>query len=64
LDENAFFYLRSRGIDKEKARNLLIYAFASEVLESMPDSGIRDKVESMLARKLHTVKPQFWLNRD
>ena len=31
LDENAYFYLRSRGIDKEKARNLLVYAFASEI---------------------------------
>jgi Fe-S cluster assembly protein SufD len=58
LDENAFFYMRSRGIDKEKARNLLIYAFASEVLESMPDTIIRGKVENMLAQKLQTVKPQ------
>jgi Fe-S cluster assembly protein SufD len=36
LDENALFYLRSRGIEESVARELLIEAFANEVLaESM-----------------------------
>jgi Fe-S cluster assembly protein SufD len=32
LDENALFYLQSRGIDPVDARNMLIYAFAAELL--------------------------------
>ena len=35
LDEEALFYLRSRGIGEEDARELLIYAFASEVVDRM-----------------------------
>lgn len=33
LDETALFYLRSRGIPKKAARSLLIYAFASEIID-------------------------------
>ncbi len=33
LDKEAAFYLRSRGIGKEDARNLLTYAFAADILE-------------------------------
>jgi Fe-S cluster assembly protein SufD len=35
LDENALFYLRSRGLDLPTARSLLTQAFAMEVLESI-----------------------------
>src|SRR5690606_11200866 len=30
IDESALFYLRSRGIGEERARNLLTWAFAAE----------------------------------
>ncbi|MGH7820885.1 MAG: Fe-S cluster assembly protein SufD, partial [Candidatus Binatia bacterium] len=33
LDENALFYLRSRGIDAETARRLLIHAFSNELVD-------------------------------
>ena len=33
LDDDAIFYLRSRGIGEEAARSLLTYAFASDVVE-------------------------------
>ena len=41
LDEDGLFYLRSRGIDEATARGLLTFAFASEVVESMPSSALR-----------------------
>lgn len=41
LDPDAIFYLRSRGMDETEARLLLIRGFASEVLESIPDAGLR-----------------------
>lgn len=33
LDDNALFYLRARGIDENSAREMLIDAFASEILD-------------------------------
>lgn len=57
LDEEAFFYLRSRGIDKEVARNLLIYAFASDVIDRIEIDQVRERMANLLADKLHTIKP-------
>lgn len=57
LNEEAFFYMRARGIEKTKARNLLIYAFASEVLDQIEIDSVRDKVAGILAEKLHAVRP-------
>jgi Fe-S cluster assembly protein SufD len=45
LDENQVFYLRSRGIDGERARNLLTYAFAGEVIQAMPLAALRQGLE-------------------
>jgi Fe-S cluster assembly protein SufD len=46
LDEQALFYLRSRGIAEEEARKLLTHAFAVEVFESVTDKSIRKLCES------------------
>jgi Fe-S cluster assembly protein SufD len=45
LDEDALFYLRSRGIALPDARALLTYAFASEILERIPDAALRASLE-------------------
>ena len=41
LDSEALFYLRSRGIDKTTARSLLIYAFASQVINRIKVESVR-----------------------
>lgn len=41
LDETALFYLRSRGIDGEAAKGMLIYAFIAEVLEPVKIEALR-----------------------
>mgnify|MGYP000023426067 CR=1 FL=1 len=46
LDEVALFYMKSRGLDAEQARTLLIYAFAADVLEEIPVKAVRDALES------------------
>ncbi len=51
FDEEAVFYLRSRGISEEKARNLMVYAFAEEVLENITIAPLRDMVESLMAKR-------------
>ena len=57
LDEDAYFYLRSRGIDKQQARQLLIFAFASDVIDRIDITPIREKLSQQLAEKLHTIRP-------
>lgn len=44
LDEDAIFYLRSRGIGAEQARTLLLYAFASEIVDRLTIQGLRDRL--------------------
>lgn len=48
LDEEALFYLRSRGIAEEDARRLLIEAFATETLERVADRAVRDHLAAHL----------------
>lgn len=51
LDEAARFYMRSRGIPDRETRQLLTYAFAAEVLETIPLEPLRDALERLtLAR--------------
>ena len=45
LDENALFYMKSRGVDTETARRLLIYAFAADVLETIASEDVRSALE-------------------
>jgi len=45
LDAEALFYLRSRGIGAEEARNILIYAFAADIVERVKAAGVRAWVE-------------------
>ena len=53
LDEQAIFYLRSRGIPQAQARALLTYAFASEMLELISLAPLRTQVELLVAAQLH-----------
>ena len=52
LDEEAHFYLRSRGIGPIRARNLLVHAFASEITEAVGDERITAGLEALLAARL------------
>ena len=53
LDENALFYLRSRGLGAEEARRLLVHAFAAEVLARVKQPTVRDHLETILTQRLH-----------
>ncbi|MES1242336.1 MAG: Fe-S cluster assembly protein SufD [Acidobacteriota bacterium] len=52
LDEDAIFYLRSRGIGQEAARSLLTYAFASDVVERIKVDPVRKDLEELLFSRL------------
>ena len=42
LDQEQLFYLRSRGIDEEEARQMLIDAYLTDVVARVDDPEIRD----------------------
>lgn len=48
LDENSLFYLQSRGIPKDEAHKILIYAFAREIIERIPLQPIREVLQTKL----------------
>ena len=45
LDEEAMFYLQARGLSRIEARDMLLHAFAGEVLEGLKIPALRDQVE-------------------
>jgi len=51
LDETALFYLKSRGIAARTARQLLTYAFAADVLESIELAEVREGLEAATLRR-------------
>jgi Fe-S cluster assembly protein SufD len=52
LDDDAVFYLRARGIDEPMARELLIYAFANELIERVAVEPLRAALARALGAKL------------
>jgi len=54
IDETALFYLRSRGVPHDEARNLLTLSFLAEAMEEIEDEALaddlRDRLEGWLAR--------------
>jgi Fe-S cluster assembly protein SufD len=57
IDEDALFYLQSRGVPKEEATDLLVLAFLAESLEEIDNEalseGIYERLEGWLARHGH-----------
>lgn len=55
LDEDALFYLQSRGLDREQARTLLVEAFLNDMLEPIEPEGVRTALEKALVAWRRTV---------
>jgi Fe-S cluster assembly protein SufD len=53
LDEEALFYLRTRGISKEAARAMVLYAFAGELLETVRNSSLKSYLDHLVSERLH-----------
>ena len=52
LDDNALFYMRSRGIEPSQARQILTVAFCLELLDAIPEPELRTKIVALLTEKL------------
>ena len=52
LDEIGLFYLESRGISAPRARRLLTYGFAADVLGEIDQQPIRNQLEELVFQRL------------
>jgi len=52
LDEEALFYLQARGLTRADARDMLLHAFAGEVLEGLKIPALREQVEANFFTRL------------
>lgn len=52
IEQEPLFYLRSRGIGEDEARNLLVYAFASELVDRMKIEPVREQIRRALFQSL------------
>ncbi len=55
LDETALFYLRSRGLDRNAAIQVLTHAFAAGLVTRVPVPAARDAVSSLIERRLEEL---------
>jgi len=60
IDEQAIFYLQSRGIDETTARSVLLFAFVNESLERVRPEPLRNQ----LREALYELLPQGHLLRE
>ena len=52
LDPDQLFYLRSRGLDAARARQLLVYGFAADALARLPLDDLRRRLAAALGERL------------
>lgn len=52
LDQDALFYLRTRGICERNSRMLLMYAFAAEIARKINIPALRERTEEMIEKRL------------
>ncbi len=52
IDEEALFYLRSRGIYKKDARLMLIHAFVHEIIDKISIPSLRGELDSLVNKRL------------
>ena len=52
LDENALFYLQTRGIGRREARLLLMGAFGHEILQQVPLEPLRERLNDLVDKRL------------
>ena len=52
LDETAMFYMQQRGISKEEARLLLMFAFTNDVIENIRIPALQDRIKMLVEKRL------------
>ena len=53
LDKDALFYLQTRGLDKDKAKALLLYAFAIDAIENVKSEALQGYLNKIITERLY-----------
>lgn len=53
LDEEAVFYLRTRGLSKETAQAMMLYAFAAEIITRVKHPVLKAYMDGLISERLH-----------
>ena len=56
IDDDALYYMRSRGLDQHMSRRLLIHGFASEIIEGVRLEPIRDYLDRLFLGTLPDIQ--------
>ncbi len=59
LNQDELFYLKARGIPEDKARTILLTAFAGQVVEQVRIPALRDDLLEQLMKELHHLQIEF-----
>jgi Fe-S cluster assembly protein SufD len=52
IDEKALFYMQTRGIEADVARNLLTYGFGVEILNEIEIAELREQLDQLVHARL------------
>src|SRR5690606_3018979 len=52
LNSEALFYLRSRGISEQSARNMMVNAFAFDVTQKVRNQALRVYIEKLITKEM------------
>jgi Fe-S cluster assembly protein SufD len=55
LDDEALFYLQSRGIPYDSAKAMLLYAFALDVLAPIKNETLKNYLDKLISERLHAI---------
>lgn len=53
IDEEALFYLQSRGINRDTALAMMLYAFAGDVIDHIPNPVMKEFMDRVISDRLH-----------
>ncbi len=56
MDETALFYLKSRGVGSVLAKQLLMYAFAADVIETIDNDAVKHALEQMTLERFTGIE--------
>ena len=55
IDEEAIFYLRSRGISRMDALELMVEGFANEVVDKVNNETVKTSIQKVLTEKMEEM---------
>jgi len=55
LDEDAIFYMKSRGVDSKTAKSMLISAFVKNILSKVNIETSREYLDELISSKLEKL---------